>query len=111
MRGSTITLAVLAAIAFLYQTEAAAIDESPSTATLDESKSDGAANLLDVDAGGEHGNDAPRAARQYGYGWSYGWGHPWSYYSSSWGRPWGGYGWGAWGGYGGGWGRPWNYWG
>lgn len=108
MRGFSLVLVVLAALGFIYYSEAAAIDE-PLPAASDESKV--ATNLLDVDAGGEHSSDSQRSARQYGYGWSYGWGQPWSYYSNSWGRPWGGYGWGAWGGYGGGWGRPWNYWG
>ncbi|XP_053950785.1 neuropeptide-like protein 32 [Anastrepha obliqua] len=111
MRRFVIISAMLVALAFLYQTEAAPVDELPSKAALDESKAAAVANLLDVDAGGEHSSDTPRAARHYGYGWSYGWGQPWSYYSNSWGRPWGGYGWGAWGGYGGGWGRPWSYWG
>ncbi|XP_004534529.1 uncharacterized protein F12A10.7 [Ceratitis capitata] len=109
MRGFTIVLAVLVALVLAYQTDAAAIDESPQlTAAVEEPKAP--TNLLDVDAGAEHSNDSPRGSRHYGYGWAYGWGHPWSYYSNSWGRPWGGYGWGAWGGYGG-WGRPWNYWG
>ncbi|XP_067627383.1 protein suex-1-like [Eurosta solidaginis] len=109
MRGFVITFVILAALAFVYQAKAAAIEENPSPAGAEETKT--TANLLDVEAGGEHGNDSPRNARDFGYGWGYGWGHPWSYYSNSWGRPWGGYGWGAWGGYGGGWGgRPWNYW-